>query len=96
MTTTNQKTYLVRSGYMTQHKHFGYGDGVTTQERFTSSLDEANAIFEEFVRADGKTEFRDPYYLIAEVEIFEANEDGEFIGQPIREFRSAIKQEVAS
>lgn len=96
MTTTNQKTYLVRSGYMTQHKHFGYGDGVTEQERFTSSLDEANALFEQLVRDDGKTEFRDPYYLIAEVEIFEANEDGEFIGQPIREFRSAIKQEVAS
>lgn len=96
MTTTNQKTYLVRSGYMTQNVHFGYGDGVTEQERFTSSLDEANALFEQFVRADGKTDLRGDYYYIAEVEIIEANDDGEFIGQPIREFRSAIKQEAAS
>jgi len=96
MTTTDQKTYLVRSGYMTQNKYFGYGDGVTEQERFTSSLDEANAIFEQFVQADGKTELRGDYYYIAEVEIFEADENGEFIGQPIRELRSAIKQEVAS
>ncbi len=96
MTTTNQKTYLVRSGYMTQHKHFGYGEGVTEQERFTSSLDEANAIFEEFVRDDGKTELRGDYYYIAEVEIFEADENDEFSGEPIREFRSPIKQEVVS
>lgn len=85
---TNQKTYLVRSGYVSQDKRTGEGDGVTTQERFTSSITEAHAVFEEFVRADGKTEFRDPYYLIAEVEIIESDDDGEFSGQPIREFRS--------
>lgn len=88
-------TYLIRDGYSTQHKRTGYGDGWTNQEQFTSSLEQANQIFDAFVKADGQTELRGDFYYIATVEIFEADENGEFSGDAIREFRSPMPKEVA-
>ena len=84
------KSYIIESGFRTIHKRTGDGDGVVCQSFSAASRADADVIFERCVKADGKTEYRHPNWLVAEVFIWECDE-GEYVGFPIREFQSEIK-----
>lgn len=81
--------YLVASGWVSENKHHGCGDGETTSENFFATLAEAEAAFDAAVASDGKTSDRGDRWVRHTVDIFQADENGEFTVE-VKSFRSEI------
>ena len=93
MTHTHKRTvYLIQRGWVTEDKRTGQGDGEILEETFTPSLREAESAFWAFVAKDTGTEDRGRYWVRETVEVYPCDENDEFTGLPILEFRSPIPE----
>ena len=93
MTHTHTRTvYLIQRGWVNEDKRTGFGDGEILEETFTPSLREAERAFWGFVAKDGRTNDRGSYWARATVNVYACDENDEFTGQPILEFRSPIPE----
>jgi len=85
---TNSSIYLIQSGWVSADKRTGLGDAEVEVEDFITGREAADEVFNFFVQSDGKTSDRGDRWVHAVVEMYQADENGEFTGQPVREFRS--------
>ena len=93
MTHTHKRTvYLIQRGWVNEDKRTGHGDGEILEETFTPSLREAETAFWAYVAKDGRTNDRGSYWARATVEVYPCDENDEFTGLPILEFRSPIPE----
>ena len=77
---------------MTEDKRTGNGDGETLEETFAPTLREAETAFWDYVAKDGTTDDRGSYWARATVEVYPCDENDEFTGLPVLEFRSPIPE----
>lgn len=84
--------YLIQRGWVTEDKRTGLGDGEIADETFAPSIGEARRVFESYKNRGSGTDDRGSYWARDVVAVYVCDENDEFSGQPILEFRSPIPE----
>lgn len=88
--------YRLSTGWVTEDKRTGLGDGLETGWALFFDLAAAENRMEQFIAAAFGSADRGSYWVHDYADIVEIDADGEMIGQPVRQWRSKPAAEVAS
>ena len=80
-------TYKLRTGWVSENKRTGFGDGDDSSVKEYVSFSAADAALVRFANSCGHSEDRGDRWIHSFASVWEC-EDGEEIGQPIYEFIS--------